>query len=186
VDRADTIFQGLQVDHQDPARWGPRLVRLMQEHVAVARRLEQLSQAQSAAALDGDSESVLATLAERQPLVDQLTDLARALEPFGAVVSTGSSGGGEGSGGGSVTLRLLAAAVEPYAGQLRSLFAELHGLLEGVSARDTADGVTLRGRREAVGRELAGLVTSRTGLEAYGSGGAGTGQTGPRYQDRNA
>lgn len=155
--------------HNDPARWGPRLLRLLDEQRDACRRLLALSEQQAEAVAAGDLERLAGVIAARQPLVDATQLAAAAIEPF--VRSLGGFGG------------LIATVPVGLRQGIESRLKELEDLLGAIGERDDADARSLTARREAMGREMAGLEEGRVAMNAYGRTESGD-DAGPRFQDR--
>src|ERR1051326_6559866 len=70
--------------HGDPARWLPRVNRLLDEQWELCVGLDSLSARQSQAAVLGDGDGLLRILGPRQGLGDRVVEISAALEPFRA------------------------------------------------------------------------------------------------------
>lgn len=151
-----------------PDRWAARLVRLMQEQVALACRLDQLSRRQSAEVARSEPEAVLATLAERDPVVARMATIAAELEPFLRAPS----------GGGAAPVAALDGSARR---EIDALLTELETLVDTVNRRDTADQMALERHRREVAAELAGVASARGAVAAYGGRDR---PLGPVMQDR--
>lgn len=154
-------------DHHDPARWLARLHRLIDEQTDLALALDSLSRQQSRALAEGDAQSVLDVLAQREPIVAAMAEGARALEPF-----TDARAG-----------PLAALPVDERA-SVRRRVARYREALERVRTRDDADRQALEAMRAAVGEELATMAVGRTVIGAYGD--ARSAPQPPAFQDRRA
>lgn len=150
--------------HDDPARWGPRLMRLLERSCALCRELDGLSESQGGAVRSGDTDALLAILSQRQSLIDELGHLNEEIEPFRR-------------------------RWEAYVGRLPSaeratleaMVAELSSLIERIGERDGADTAALEGQREALAAEISGVRRGRGAVAAYGRR---PGEDGAVYQDR--
>lgn len=152
--------------HLDPGVWLPRLTRLLDEQCAMCERLESLSDKQSRAVAGGDTDALLRILGEREAVVDRVTRINRALEPFR-------------SSRDKVLARLLPAQRDSVLQRVGRIAA----LVESVRARDDQDRAVLEKQRTAVAHELAALSRGQGAAAAYAGAGAGT-YSGPKFQDR--
>ena len=147
----------------EPALWLPRLTRVIDDQLVLAQRLDEMSRRQHALALEGDVPAILSVLADREPVVAQMTALALQFEPFAG------------------RLGMLSARLEPADREaLIERITRLDALVAGINERDEADRRTLERRRIEIGAELVGLGKGREAVSAYG-----TSRTpGAMFQDR--
>lgn len=149
--------------YDDPHRWLPRLGRLLDEQLALAGTLDEMSREQTQTLAAGDAEGVLEIVCERDGIVQRMADLAVEVEPF--VRRMGS----------------LASQMHPEdRTALRARLDRLDEMLGAIEERDAADRAVLESRREALGRDLATLAKGRHAHGAYG----GDGGVAPLFQDR--
>ena len=148
--------------HQPPSDSVPSLLErqheLLAALVALSRRQGDLIEAE-------DDDGVLAVLAERQPLVDELVELNTALRPWRAAWD-----------------RHLAALPPAQRDHVARRAEVVAGLARTLAARDEEDRGRLARRRDDLADELAALGTRRGALTAYRVAVPG----GATYQDREA
>jgi hypothetical protein len=146
----------LDAIHRDPARWLPRLRRLLDEHLAAARQLDRLSQAQSVAVRAGAADEVNDILTQREPLVRTLVSVSDELEPLAAYLARPAN---------SAAARSPLTPVERS--RIGAELAELDTLLHQIVSRDAIDQAALAAQRQALGAQLAGLGHTRDAASAY-------------------
>jgi flagellar biosynthesis/type III secretory pathway chaperone len=153
---------------QEPSVWLPRLAALLDEQCALCERLETLSASQSAAVAVGDTDTLLRVLGQREAVVDRVTRINAALEPFRAARD-----------------RALARLGPAGRDAVVQRVGRIAALVESVRARDDQDRTSLERQRGVVSQELAALSRGRGAAAAYAAGGAGGGAySGPTFQDR--
>jgi hypothetical protein len=135
---------------QDPARWHPRLIRVLEEQRELAARLDRLSTQQSDLAAAGDAQAVLDMLAERRPLIERLSAINTTLAPFRAAAD-----------------RALARLDTPQRENLSAIAAEITRLIDQVRLRDEADRTAVRRHRDRIADDLARLTRHRGAVAAY-------------------
>ncbi|MCW5765818.1 MAG: flagellar export chaperone FlgN [Phycisphaeraceae bacterium] len=163
------INAGEPTPHTDPNRWGPRLLRLLDEQVESARKLAALAAEQGEAVALGDIEALARVLGEREPVVAALTESAGRIEPFVRTM------GGMAS---------VAAGVPAVLRQgLEARVRELDALLEEIGRRDEADALALGRNRERLALQLSEINGGRAAIAAYGKQPEGEGG-GAAFQDR--
>ncbi|MFI4856053.1 MAG: flagellar export chaperone FlgN [Phycisphaerales bacterium JB065] len=151
--------------HEQPGVWAPRLARVLDEQCRLYEQLDELSQHQSVCVESGETELLLDVLAQRQGVVEQVTEVNGLLEPF---VSRWDS--------------LAGALDDSQRDALRTKLARLDELVERISKRDEEDRQKLEAQKGQVAKELGSAVRQKNAAAAYGrSGGV---QPGPRFQDR--
>lgn len=148
---------------QDPVRWGARLERLLAEQRDLCARLDELSREQSEIVRQSDADALLKVLAERQSIVDRVSELNEQLQPFRARWE-----------------EFLAALDGPCRGRVERLVEELAALVAGVTGRDETDRAVLERRRSALSDEIKTVSRGQGAVAAYS---ARAGERGPRYQD---
>lgn len=150
--------------HGDPARWAPRLQRLLDEQRSLATELETLARRQREHIAAGDTDRLLAVLGERQVVIDRLSRVVADFQPF------------------RDHWEELMAALPPAR---RDAFAaatrDVAGAVERVGERDEEDRRELERRRAGVAAELSSVTRGRSAVAAYGRA---PGAPGPRFQDR--
>lgn len=151
--------------HSDPARWSPRLERLVEEQRRLVEQLDALGIEQRRLIDSGEGDELVALLSRRQSLTDQVARLSQEFEPFRR-------------DWGSFMERLPTEQRERLSGAV----AEIGEGIRRITERDDADRQALQRQRDVVTGELASVSKARGAVAAYGrAGGAGGG---PRYQDR--
>lgn len=144
--------------------WRPALFRLLGEQRSRLERLERLSERQGGLIERGDTDGLLALLAERQPLVDELAGLTDEVQPYRAAWAE--------------VLRVLG----PADGERAMREAEwLESAAARLAERDRRDAATLEARRDAMAQEISAMPAARGAVAAY-SGGRPS--DGARFQDR--
>jgi len=132
--------------------WLPRLQRLIADQLALTAELDAIDARKAAALSICDMETYLATLDERQPVIDAMTALNEELKPF------------------ADRFTLLATGLKDE--QREAVFAQagrLDAALLAITRRDAAEAEVLAERRDEIARELANIRNGRTALGAYGS-----------------
>jgi len=152
--------------HGDPARWAPRLERILDQQDALYAELDELGRRQSELIQRGDTEELLDVLGTRQRVIDQLGVSMEAFQPFGRRWD-----------------ELMAALPEDRRRRYTSRVEELSGVIRRIAERDQEDQLALERQRAAVADEMASVSRGRSAVAAYGGGGR---TAGPTYQDRQA
>ena len=148
------------------------VARLLRRQHALYVQLRELSEQQRSSLEQGTTQDLLSVLAQRQSVVDDLSEIAGTL----------SASGGQWS-------QHLDELPDSERGELRQLVAEVQRLAEEVMQRDEHDQSQLRNMRQRVGGELRGLHAGHAAANAYRGGAAGTPSTSnrtPRFADRSA
>lgn len=153
-----------EVKSGDPAKWLPRLNKLLDEQCELCVGLDTLSARQTQAVGVGDTDGLLRILGQRQTLVDRVTDINALLEPFRVKKE-------------ELLGRLVPAQREGVVQRVGKIAA----LVESVRARDDQDRIVIEKMRTAVADELANLTRVKGAAAAYAKNGAGNGAI---YQDR--
>jgi hypothetical protein len=154
----------VEVKTGDPAKWLPRLNKLLDEQCELCVGLDTLSARQTQAVGIGDTDGLLRILGQRQTLVDRVTEINASLEPFRSRKE-------------ELLGRLGPAQREGIVQRVGKIAA----LVESVRARDDQDRISIEKMRSAVADELANMTRVKGAAAAYARNGA-TG--GPMYQDR--
>ncbi len=160
--------EGGSMPHEDPERWVPRLRRLLDAEFGALSQLETLGDRQSELIRQGDTESLLALLAQRQALIDEVGRLNEQLLPFRRGWDT-----------------LVDRIPDAHRDPVRARVLEIQALAERVRSRDETDRAAMEHRRSAVSAQLDGVRRTSDARAAYGVAGAG-GASGPLFQDRSA
>jgi hypothetical protein len=151
--------------YDDPARWAPRLTRLLDRSCQVCRELDGLSHGQGGVVRSGDTDALMAILSKRQTLIDELSALNQEMEPF---------------------RRQWPNYMDRVPGtdrtKLQAMAAEMALLIKRIGERDDADRVALEAQREALAAEINGVRRGRGALAAYGER-RGVRGSGAMYQD---
>lgn len=157
--------QTAQTDaYENPRTWVPRVTRLLDRQLGLYARLDELSKSQSAHIERDETDELLAVLARRQSVIDEITGVNEELGPF------------------RDRWRSLSGALgDSERKDLRGRLEALESLVNSISARDEEDRRVLESRRREVGREMESLSRGRGAVNAYNAGSHGPG---PRYQDR--
>lgn len=149
----------------DPARWLPRVNRLLDEQCELCVGLDSLSARQTQAVGIGDTDALLRIIGQRQTLVDRVSDINAALEPFRTKKD-------------ELVARLAPAQRDGIVQRVGKIAA----LVESVRSRDDQDRITLEKLRSGVADELANLSKAHGAAAAYAKSTAAP--TGPKFQDR--
>ena len=157
----------------DPAdRSATELAGLLRRQHALYVQLRDLSEQQRNALEDGSTQDLLGVLAQRQSVLDDLSEITRNLTASGEQWN-----------------QRLDELPDSERDELRRLVAEVQRLAEQVMQRDEHDQLQLRGMRQRVGGELRGLHAGHTAANAYRGHGAGpqpASHRTPRFADRSA
>lgn len=150
--------------YADPARWAARLSRLLDEQRSLYESLDSLSRRQARHIEDGDADTLLSLLTERQRLIERL---AKATEEFAPFRRSWPD-----------LMRALPEDARAGFEERVRLLAELIGV---IAERDEQDRRALEDRRGMIAAELGVVTRGRGAVAAYGRPG---GESPPRYQDR--
>jgi uncharacterized membrane protein YccC len=151
---------------REPKEWLPRLSMLLDQQGRLCEGLNELSEAQSVAVVEGDADLLMRILGERQVLVDRVSEINSELDVFRRVRE-----------------RALAMLSESQRAGVNGQVERIAKLVDGVCERDERDRAALEKQRQRVSEEIGGLGKARGAVRAYG--GAGTGVVAPRFQDRH-
>ncbi len=135
-----------------------RLVQLLERQAALFSQLDQLGQRQANLIADGDAETLLGLLAQRQQVIDRLQALNGELEPYRRQWSD-----------------IWAGLDERGQQEVGSLVRAAQETLERVMASDERDRRQLASAQQRVAEELGRVKQSTTARQAYhrtGHGGA--------------
>lgn len=153
--------------HGDPARWAPRLERILDQQDALYSELDELGQRQSELIQRGETEELLDVLGTRQRVIDQLGAAMEAFQPFGRRWD-----------------ELMASLPEDRRQRYAQRVEELSGVIRRIADRDQEDQRALERQRAVVADEMASVSRGRSAVAAYG--GNRRTSDGPTYQDRQA
>lgn len=154
---------------EDAAHWVPRLERILHKQVELYRQLAALSSRQQDLIAQDHTDGLMSLLAERQRVIDQISDVNREVEPF-AMQWTSLVGG----------------LANEQRQTLGGLLEELDSLVAAITTRDEQDRKVLESRRAQASEALDDVSRRRVALGAYGGqrGAVRTAHVSPRYQDR--
>lgn len=134
----------------DPRGDTPSLLKLLIQQRDLYRRLKGLSDQQASLITAGETDQLLAVLAQRQQLVDQLTATNRDLA---AHRRAGPD--------------LQAALPSHERQEIRSLMDEVDTLLHGIIEQDDRDRQQLHSAQQAVGSQLKQVASGGAAMSAY-------------------
>lgn len=134
-----------------------QLIEQLEEHRALCGVLDAISQRQGAIVEKGDAGAILALLAERERVIEELGRCNARIEPLRRVWDSIANGATQ-------------AQRDDVAGRIEALA----GLIGAIAERDMADRVMLESRRDAVVTELRSLDMQKRAAGVYGQAGQGT------------
>jgi len=145
--------------------WATGLIDLLDQQRSIYQQLFDLSACQSQLVSAGDAEPLLSLLAQRQRLIDDLTQLNNHIEPY------------------KQNWPALWARLDgrTQAG-IQSLIDQVQALLDQILARDEQDRLALSAQRDHTGSQLKQVRTGTAANRAYGSR-AAQGTSDNRYAD---
>ena len=152
--------------HSNPDVWAPRLTRVLDRQIDLYTRLRELAERQSDLVRGDQPDALLELLAQRQVIVQQVTDLNQQLEPFTRQWS-----------------RLVDRLSLDHRRSIGERTGRLDSLIGAIAERDEGDRRTLESRRSSVAAEIHALSTKRAAVAAYRDS-AGAAPGGARFQDR--
>ncbi len=135
---------------EQPASWYPRLLRLLDEQLALAGRLEAWAARQRAHVASGDLPGILGDLEAREPLVVELTRRAEEIEPFVRDARGPAS---------------VLDATQRH--EVQERLTGIEERLEAVNRLDAQDERALLAMKDALAAEIANLRVGRAALGAY-------------------
>jgi hypothetical protein len=147
------------------AHWAPRLARVLDRLHEQFAALDALSAHQGPLVESDDPEPLLALLAERRSIIDQIERTNRDLEPLRPEWERGAGS--------------LAAFLRD---QIRVRIDRIGDLADAIARRDEADQARLACRRDATADRLIEIGRARGAVAAYGTARAG----GAAFQDTEA
>lgn len=147
---------------QTQPEWATGLIELLVQQRGVYEELGGLSEQQGALVEAGDAEPLLNLLAQRQTLIDRLTQLNGRIEPY--------------KQNWPALWSQLDATTQTH---VQSLITQVQSLLDDIVARDERDRAALHAQRERVAGELGGARRGSAVHRAYGAGSGGA-----QYTDR--
>jgi len=142
---------------------GPEVVELLRSQLTFYEKLKELAERQRLLISRGQSEALLEILAERQKLVNGLSDINRHM-----------------AGVRRDWDEIKAQMTEPQRSEAESLVTQVGQALQHILASDEADSQTLSNRRDQVGQSLTALRTKGVAATAYGQATGGN-----RYLDQD-
>jgi hypothetical protein len=154
------------MDHEQSASLGERVEELLELQQGLFERLDALGRRQAELIEGDDSVGLLELLAQRQRLIDGITEVNGSLEPF--------------RGRWSAVVNSLP---EPERARVNRRIDTLAELAARIATRDDADRAALEKRRDAVASEMGQIGRGRGAVAAYAGGRA---PSIPKFQDREA
>ncbi len=130
------------------------LIDLLEQQLAILRKLSAQVEIQTTAVADGETESLLGVLAQRQQVIDRLEKINGDLSPFRDNWD-----------------QIWAGLDEAQQAQVSPLVQEVHQLLDQVLATDEKDRKKLEAAKNQVAADLARLAQSGEATAAYKSAG---------------
>lgn len=149
--------------YSDPARWAPRLERLVEEQRRLVQELDGLGAEQRRLIESGEADALVTLLARRQTLTDRIASLAQEFEPFRRSWD-----------------EFMARLPADQRDRLVVAVGEIGEGIRRITERDDADRAALQRQRDVVTTELSSVSRGRGAVAAYGRGGG----LEPRFQDR--
>lgn len=131
------------------------LIDLLEQQLAILRQLSDQVEIQTAAVADGETESLLGVLAQRQQVIDRLEKINGDLSPFRNNWD-----------------QIWAGLDEAEQTQVSPLVQEVHQLLDQVLAADEKDRKKLEAAKNQVAADLVRLAQSGEATAAYKGAGA--------------
>lgn len=148
-----------------PPDWATRLIDLLDQQRRIYSHLEQMSARQTHLVQAGQTEPLLTLLAQRQRLIDQLTQVAGNIEPF------------------KKDWPALFAQLDLVSrGRIQSLINQVQELLGRIMSADERDRVALTEQRGRLSVGLQQVAKGSVLNRAYQSGGVDP-ETHNRYTD---
>ena len=133
-------------------QWASTLIGLLEQQRGIYIQLHELCSLQSQHVANGDPEPLLALLAKRQRLIDELTRLNACVAPYKKDWTTlwAQLGGHDQSA-------------------IQSLIDQVQALMEEIVAQDEKDRAALSTQRDKVGLQLQNIHTGNALNKAYGA-----------------
>jgi hypothetical protein len=128
-----------------------QLIEQLEVHRALCGMLDAISQRQGQIVAQGEAGAILAVLAERESVIEELSRSNARIEPLRRVWD-------------SVVSSVEASQRDDVAERIEALA----GLIGAVSERDNLDRQALEQRRDAVVAELRAMETQRKAVGTYG------------------
>lgn len=138
-----------------------RLVELLERQTALFTQLEALGERQAALIADGEAETLLTLLAQRQQFIDRLQVVNTDLDPYRRRWP-----------------EVWAALDEANQTRVGTLVRQAQDILEKVMANDERDRRRLQSAQQQVATELGQVQQSNTARQAYQRSGGVPGVTG--------
>lgn len=160
---SNTPFSKPVAADERPDAWGPRVAAVLEAQRRICIELEALTGRQRECIVQGDTNTLMSVLGERQDLINQLTALNVEIEPYRADWE-----------------RYMQRVTPAQREAMQAAVAELGQLVDRISASDDADRKHLEEQRSVVSAEMTTLSRSRVAVSAYGAQPSAR----PIYQDR--
>jgi flagellar biosynthesis/type III secretory pathway chaperone len=128
-----------------------RLVELLDQQCGIYQQLRDLSEQQSRLVAEGDAESLLTLLNQRQALIDRLLQINEQIEPFKQRWS-----------------QFWSELDASQQGRIRERMDAVQSLLDGIMAQDEKDREALAAQRTRVGEQLGQVSRGANVNRAYG------------------
>jgi len=146
-------------------RWMATLIELLDRQETLYGRLQRLSDQQTHLVEEGDAEQLLALLAQRQTLIDQLLELNGRIEPFRRQWP-----------------ELWAGLGDAAQRELRGRIDAVQRMLDQILERDEQNRQTLLAHRRNLAGQMQQTQRGAAAHRIYGS--SNPRSQGPRYTDR--
>ncbi|MBU6413848.1 MAG: hypothetical protein KGS45_10255 [Planctomycetes bacterium] len=128
-----------------------QLVEQLEEHAALCGELDAISQRQGQIVAHGEAPAILAVLAERERVIEDLSRCNARIEPLRRVWDS-----------------VAGTASKEQRDDVSGRIDALAGLIGAISERDAADRSALEQRRDAVVAELHALNAQKQATGSYG------------------
>ena len=129
----------------------PRLLDLLRRQRDGYQSLKDLADQQQALIAQGRAERLLALLAQRQTVLDRLTEVSRQIDPYRDQLTA-----------------IVDAAEQDEAQQIQGLVAEVQDLLQSIIQQDQRDTADLQTARDGVQQQIRHSKTAGSVAAAYG------------------
>jgi len=136
--------------------WASELIEMLEQQRVIYEQLGRLSEKQAEMVQQGDAESLLAVLSQRQAHIDQLLSINQKLEPIRQRWS-----------------ELWGQLDEYTQNDIRSLMNDVQRMLDVIIEQDEVDRKSLAEQRKGVSDGLKQVSSGAAVNRAYGSAGSG-------------